>query len=93
MAIKQHFNRISWMEWPDEAIRMRVPEAMARYERLLREDIQYFEFLQFLFRSQWQRLHDYAKLHDKRRCCCCFRFVCATACSGFRHAEYAYFQP
>jgi 4-alpha-glucanotransferase len=66
MAIKQHFNRISWMEWPDEAIRMRVPEAMARYERLLREDIQYFEFLQFLFRSQWQRLHDYAKLHDVR---------------------------
>lgn len=28
MAIKQKFNQVSWMQWPDEDIRMRRPEAM-----------------------------------------------------------------
>ena len=63
MAVKQHFDQVSWMQWPDEAIRMREPKAMAKYEKLLREDVEYFMFLQFIFRSQWQRLRDYAHLH------------------------------
>ena len=63
MAVKQHFNQVSWMEWPDESIRMRTPKAMAKYEKLLREDVEYFMFLQFLFREQWQRVRDYAHLH------------------------------
>ena len=63
MAIKQHFNQVSWMEWPDEAIRMRAPRAMAKYEKLLRDDVEYYMLLQFLFREQWQRLRDYAHLH------------------------------
>ena len=63
MAIKQHFNQVSWMEWPDEAIRLREPAAMARYEKKLREDVEYYMLLQFLFREQWQRLRDYAHLH------------------------------
>ena len=66
MAIKQHFNQMSWMEWPDEAIRLRKPAAMKKYEKLLREDVEYFMFLQFLFREQWQRVRDYASLRGIR---------------------------
>lgn len=60
MAIKQKFNQVSWMQWPDEDIRMRRPEAMNRYEQELREDVRYYMFLQFLFRDQWMRLRRYA---------------------------------
>lgn len=63
MAVKQHFNQISWMEWPDQSIRLRKPAAMKKYEKLLREDVEYYMFLQFIFRSQWQRVREYAHLH------------------------------
>ena len=63
MAIKQKFNQVSWMQWPDEDIRMRRPEAMNRYEQELREDVRYYMFLQFLFRDQWMRLRRYANEH------------------------------
>ena len=63
MAVKRHFGQVSWMEWPDEDIRLRRPAAMKKYARLLREDMEYYMLLQFLFRDQWQRLRDYAHLH------------------------------
>ena len=63
MAIKQHFDQISWMDWPDQDIRLRKPAAMKKYEKLLKEDVEYYMFLQFLFREQWQRVRDYASLH------------------------------
>ena len=63
MAIKGKFNRCSWMEWPDQDIRLRKSEAMEKYENELKEDVQYFMFLQFLFREQWMRLRAYANDH------------------------------
>ena len=63
MAIKEHFHLISWMEWPDEAIRMRDPAAMKKYETLLREDVEYYMYLQFVFRAQWAQLREYAHQH------------------------------
>lgn len=63
MALKQKFNQLSWMQWPDESIRLRKPEAMARYEQELLEDVRYYMFLQFLFRDQWMRLRRYANAH------------------------------
>ena len=63
MAIKDHFGKRSWMEWPDQAIRLREPSAMASYENELREDVQYYMFLQYLFRMQWSRLRRYANEH------------------------------
>ena len=61
MAIKQHFNRISWMEWPDEDIRLRRPEAMDRYKAELAEDIRFFVYMQYLFFVQWGKLRAYAE--------------------------------
>ena len=63
MAVKQHFDLISWMEWPDEAIRMREPAAMKKYEKLLRADVEYYMYLQFVFRAQWAALREYAHAH------------------------------
>ena len=60
MAVKSHFGMVSWLEWPDEAIRLHRPEAVARYSELLREEIDFHEFLQFLFFRQWSALRSYA---------------------------------
>lgn len=59
MALKRHFHMESWMDWEDEDIRLRRPEAMARYETLLKDDIQFFTYLQFLFFRQWTALKEY----------------------------------
>ena len=37
MALKRHFGMKSWQEWPDEAVRLHDPAALARYRELLRE--------------------------------------------------------
>ena len=34
MAVKAHFGMRSWLEWPDEDIRLRRPAAVARYSRM-----------------------------------------------------------
>ncbi|MHC1786604.1 MAG: 4-alpha-glucanotransferase [Christensenellales bacterium] len=59
-GVKTHFGGGSWMSWPDESIRKRQPEAMARYRELCAEDIGYQVYLQYLFFSQWRRLKTYA---------------------------------
>lgn len=63
MALKTHFGMKSWLQWPDEDIRIRKPEAVARYTELLAEDIQFHCYLQFLFFRQWNALRDY--LHSQ----------------------------
>ncbi len=59
MAVKSHFGMRSWLEWPDEAIRVRRPEAVERCRRELREDVDFFTYLQYLFFQQWTALRDY----------------------------------
>ena len=60
-AIKEHFNLVSWMEWPDQDIRLRKPEAVEKYAKLLKDRISYYVFEQYLFFRQWNALHDYAR--------------------------------
>lgn len=59
-AIKEHFNLISWMDWPDEDIRMRKRAALKHYEELLEDTIAYYTFVQYLFFKQWFALKKYA---------------------------------
>ena len=60
MACKRHFGMRSWTEWEDADIRLRKsPEVLERYRTLLREDVELFTYLQFLFFRQWNRLRDY----------------------------------
>ncbi len=59
MACKEHFQYKPWYEWP-EGLKSRRPEALAEYERLLREDVDYHMFCQFKFFQQWERVRTYA---------------------------------
>ena len=59
MALKDHFQSRSWDLW-DEEIRTRRPEALARYEQLLSDEIGFYEFQQIKFEEQWKKLKGYA---------------------------------
>ena len=59
MAVKSHFNNVSWGEWETD-IKFRKPEAMRRYEEQLSDDIGYWKFIQFEFYLQWNALKQYA---------------------------------
>ena len=63
MAVKRHFGMVSWLDWPDEKIRLRAPESLAEYRTLLQNDIRLFTYIQFLFFRQWAALRAYA--HEK----------------------------
>ena len=63
MALKRHFGMKSWTEWPDEDIRLRLPEAVAHYQAELADDIRLFTYIQYLFFRQWEALRAYA--HEK----------------------------
>lgn len=63
MAVKARFGMKSWTEWEDEDIRLHRPEAVEKYGELLREDVDFYVFMQFLFFRQWVALRDYA--HEK----------------------------
>ena len=59
MAIKDSKQGIAWIEW-DEDIRLRRPEAMARYENELADAINFYCYQQYLFTTQWTALKAYA---------------------------------
>ncbi|MCF0114986.1 MAG: 4-alpha-glucanotransferase [Erysipelotrichaceae bacterium] len=59
MAVKAYFKNVSWNEW-DEDIRLRDPKAISNYSELLKEDMDFYKFLQFKFYQQWDKLKKYA---------------------------------
>ncbi|MGL4848624.1 MAG: 4-alpha-glucanotransferase [Clostridium sp.] len=59
MAVKKHFNLKGWKEW-DEGIKKREKEEMKFYKEKLKEDIEYYIFLQYKFFEQWMELKEYA---------------------------------
>lgn len=58
MAVKFHFDCRSWQEWEDD-IKLRRPEAVEKYQKLLAEEIDFWRFCQFKFREQWKKLKKY----------------------------------
>lgn len=59
MSVKNSFGGKSWIEW-DEDIRLRRPEALDRYRKKYAEEIEFYEFQQYLFSVQWCALKKYA---------------------------------
>ena len=60
MACKRHFGMKAWTQWEDEDIRLRKsPAVLERYRKLLRDDVELFIYLQFLFFKQWNNLKKY----------------------------------
>ncbi|MBP5325370.1 MAG: 4-alpha-glucanotransferase [Pseudobutyrivibrio sp.] len=59
MALKKHFNMISWQEWPEEDIRLHDKDAVLKYKMELAEDMEFYIFIQYLFFKQWDKLKKY----------------------------------
>lgn len=60
-AIKAKYNENSWMEWPDQKIRLRDAETVEKYKAELKDEINFYIYEQYLFFRQWTKLHEYAK--------------------------------
>jgi 4-alpha-glucanotransferase len=58
MALKTKFGQASWQEWPRE-VRFRNPDILAQYKQELREEIEFFSYLQYLFFTQWEAVKKY----------------------------------
>ena len=63
MAVKRHFDMQCWTDWPDEGIRLHKKEAVAEYGEKLKDEVDFWVFLQVLFFRQWEALRAYA--HEK----------------------------
>lgn len=58
-AVKEHFHQVMFSAWPDPALIHRTPEALAKYRDMLRQEVDFHVFCQFLFRRQWFALKKY----------------------------------
>lgn len=58
-AVKKHFGEIMWTKWPDTAIRFRKPQALKQYSEMLKDEIEFVVFEQYLFDLQWNELKEY----------------------------------
>ena len=59
MACKEHFGNREWLSWKKN-IRDRKMEALISYQVMLEKEIRFWEFVQYKFWQQWDRLHAYA---------------------------------
>ena len=64
MAVKRHFDMKAWMDWPDEDIRLHREHAVKAYTEKLREDVELFTYIQYLFFLQWGALKKYINEAD-----------------------------
>lgn len=63
MALKKAGGRKCWIEW-EKDIRLRLPESISKYTVLLKDDIEYYKWLQFIFFDQWKKLKKFAGEHQ-----------------------------
>lgn len=63
MAIKDDQNGVSWLEWPD-ILRKRDNKALTIAKEKLKDEIKFWEGVQFLFFRQWKELKKYANDND-----------------------------
>ena len=59
MALKKHFGMKAWTRWPDEGIRRHETAATEKYSRELKDDIELYIYVQYLFFKQWNALKSY----------------------------------
>lgn len=60
MAVKNHFDNHEWLLWDDD-IRNYKREAIERYRLLLKDEVEFWKFIQYKFSQQWNKLKEYAK--------------------------------
>lgn len=63
MAMKDSLGGLSWSEWPED-IRLRKEKALVYYRNKLKDDIEFYEFIQYKFTLQWMNLKSYANKNE-----------------------------
>ncbi len=58
MSVKEEFDLKSWQQW-DEDIKLRKPEAVALYKEKLKDEIEFWNFIQYEFFEEWSKLKEY----------------------------------
>ena len=59
MALKSKFGGQPWYCW-ENSLKFRDPDAMWNIRQELKDEIRFYDFVQFLFYKQWNALHTYA---------------------------------
>lgn len=59
MAVKKSFDMQAWTQWPDESIKLREEDAIKKYERKYRTEIDFWKWVQFEFYTQWADFRNY----------------------------------
>ena len=59
MAVKKRFDGAAWSEWAED-IKKRWGYALDYYRRECYFDIEFYKYLQFTFKKQWDKLKSYA---------------------------------
>ena len=67
MALKSKFNFSPWTEW-DEPYKMRDANTVSAFEKENKNEIEFWQFTQYLFLKQWERL---ISLEHLMRCLSC----------------------
>ena len=65
MSLKKRFHHAPWTAW-DEPYKSCDKNAIEAYIRENKEDVEFWQFTQFIFLRQWNKLRDYA--HEKGVC-------------------------
>ncbi|MDO4730572.1 MAG: 4-alpha-glucanotransferase, partial [Clostridia bacterium] len=60
MAVKDTFEGKPISEWPDKDIRARDKKSLTKYKKELKNEIEFWSFIQYLFFKQWNELKAYA---------------------------------
>ncbi|WML34896.1 4-alpha-glucanotransferase [Clostridium sp. OS1-26] len=63
MAVKSEFDLKSWQEW-DTDIKLRKKTDLEHYKEELKNQIDYWVFLQYVFFKQWKALKNYANINE-----------------------------
>lgn len=60
MSLKSHFSQKPMWDWDDTDIKKRTPKSLETYSLLLKEEIDFYCFIQYFFFKQWKQLKHYA---------------------------------
>lgn len=63
MTLKNAYPGKSWYQWDNELVQ-RKPNLLAKLNETHKEQIEYFQFEQFIFQRQWQKIRQAAREHN-----------------------------
>lgn len=66
MALKDFFEEKPIWDWSDKDIVKRTPAALKLYSSMLKDEIEFFIFVQYLFFEQWRSIKQYANKNGIR---------------------------